>query len=456
MNIRLIIFSGIVSAVTMFASDEISHGIGGNPSVCEERAPESNESKIWSFDDCIDWALENNTDLRRNLLSQLQADQNTAEAKDAWLPTVGFSTVQGFVNYLKPQEGISANGYNSSYGINANWTVWEGNVRKYRLESSRLLRAQQILAGEDLVRNLRLSILQSYLNILYARESVAIAKKTLEVSDSQLQRARRLEESGRTSKVEVSQIESQNASDRYSLVQAEGNLATAVTALKNVLALGLDYDLNIADITLDGKDVNLPLPSKEETFRNAVAWLPGIKSNDLSKEIYDNDIKIAKAGRMPTISLSGGVGTGYNSGGRNWTYQMGRGFNENASLLLSVPIYDGNATKRAVAKARIASLEYEIDRQELLDDLSQTIDNLYVESENSRSRYESGLKQLEAAEMTAELVDRQFDLGLVNPLELLTAHNDLLNARLAVLQSKFMAILSDKTIMYYATANVSL
>lgn len=256
--------------------------------------------------------------------------------------------------------------------------------------------------------------------------------------------------------MEVSQIESQNASDRYSLVQAEGNLATAVTALKNVLALGLDYDLNIADITLDGKDVNLPLPSKEETFRNAVAWLPGIKSNDLSKEIYDNDIKIAKAGRMPTISLSGGVGTGYNSGGRNWTYQMGRGFNENASLLLSVPIYDGNATKRAVAKARIASLEYEIDRQELLDDLSQTIDNLYVESENSRSRYESGLKQLEAAEMTAELVDRQFDLGLVNPLELLTAHNDLVNARLAVLQSKFMAILSDKTIMYYATANVSL
>lgn len=456
MNIRLIIFSGIVSAVTMFASDEISHGIGGNPSVCEERAPESNESKIWSFDDCIDWALENNTDLRRNLLSQLQADQNTAEAKDAWLPTVGFSTVQGFVNYPKPQEGISANGYNSSYGINANWTVWEGNVRKYRLESSRLLRAQQILAGEDLVRNLRLSILQSYLNILYARESVTIAKKTLEVSDSQLQRARRLEESGRTSKVEVSQIESQNATDRYGLVQAEGNLATAVTALKNVLALGLDYDLNIADITLDGKDVNLPLPSKEETFRNAVAWLPGIKSNDLSKEIYDNDIKIAKAGRMPTISLSGGVGTGYNSGGRNWTYQMGRGFNENASLLLSVPIYDGNATKRAVAKARIASLEYEIDRQELLDDLSQTIDNLYVESENSRSRYESGLKQLEAAEMTAELVDRQFDLGLVNPLELLTAHNDLLNARLAVLQSKFMAILSDKTIMYYATANVSL
>ena len=143
MNIRLIIFSGIVSAVTMFASDEISHGIGGNPSVCEERAPESNESKIWSFDDCIDWALEINTDLRRNLLSQLQADQNTAEAKDAWLPTVGFSTVQGFVNYPKPQEGISANGYNSSYGINANWTVWEGNVRKYRLESSRLLRVEK-------------------------------------------------------------------------------------------------------------------------------------------------------------------------------------------------------------------------------------------------------------------------------------------------------------------------
>ena len=63
---------------------------------------------------------------------------------------------------------------------------------------------------------------------------------------------------------------------------------------------------------------------------------------------------------------------------------------------------------------------------------------------------------MEATELTAQLVDRQFELGYVNPLDLLTAHNNLFNARLELLQSKFMAILSNKTITFYATQEVAI
>lgn len=416
----------------------------------------SSMPSVWTFDDCVEWAVANNTDIRRSLLAVLQAEENVGEAKDAWLPTVGFSTSHGFTNYPKPDEGRDGNLYNSSYGINANWIVWEGNVRKYRLESSRLLLAQQRLSGDEVLRNLKLTILQSYLNVLYAREAVEIAASTLQVSESQLQRAYRLEESGRTSHVEVSQIESQAAQDRYSLVQARGNLAQAKASLKNILALGLDYDLELADIIFSESDVTALLPSKEATYTAACGWLPDLKSNEINKDIYANDIKIAKASRMPTVSLTGNLGTGYTSGGSSWMRQMGRGFNENIGVSLSVPVFDGNASKRAEAKARLASLEYDITRRELLEDLSNTIENLYIESNNARARYASGLKQLESAERTSELVDRQFELGLVNPLELLSAHNDLLNARLELLQSKFMAVLSNKTIYYYATSNVTL
>ena len=118
--------------------------------------------------------------------------------------------------------------------------------------------------------------------------------------------------------------------------------------------------------------------------------------------------------------------------------------------------FRGNATRRAVAKARLNALEYDINRSDLLDDLSQTLENLYIEAANAKAKYVSGQKQLEATQLTSTLVDRQFELGLVNPLELLTAHNNLLNARLELLQSKFMAILSNKTINFYATQNVEL
>ncbi len=410
----------------------------------------------WSFEDCLDYAVKNSTEVRKALLSILQADEDIGSAKDAWLPQVGFSTNHSFTNYPVSSEGRTSNAYGSSYGVNASWTVWEGNIRKYRLQSAKVLREQQLLAGEDVVKELTLGILQAYLNIMYAKETVEIASQTLEISTSQTARAKRLMESGRTSKVEFAQIESQMAQDQYNLVQAESSLASAKLSLKKILTLGLDYDLEIADPKLSDEDILSLLPAKERTFELAMQWLPGIKSNELSKEIYANDIKIAKAGNLPNLSLQGGVGTGYTSGGKSWGWQMGRGLNENIGLTLSVPIYDGNSTKRAVAKANLASLEYDLNRQQLIDDLSQTIESLYIDATNAKAKYLSGLKQLEATQLTANLVNRQFELGLVNPLELLTAHNNLLNARLELLQNKFMAILSNKTINYYATSGVTL
>ncbi|MDE5880986.1 MAG: TolC family protein [Muribaculaceae bacterium] len=419
-------------------------------------AKKENMPDKWTFSDCMEYAIANSTEVRRALLSILQADENVGSAKDAWLPTVGFSTNQNFTNYPVSTEGRTSNVYGSSYNVNAAWTVWEGNVRKYRLESAKLQRRQQQLAGDDAVKDITLGVLSAYLNIMYAQETVAIAKQTLEVSTSQTNRARRLMESGRTSKVDYAQIESQMAQDQYNLVQAESNLSTAKMNMKKILNLGLDYDLEISEPTLADSEISALLPAKQETYNLAAAWLPGIKSNEISKDVYANDIKIAKAGNLPNIALQGGVGTGYTSGGNNWGWQMGHGLNENVGVSVSVPIYDGNSTRRAVAKAKLAALDYDITREELLNNLSQTIENLYIDADNAKAKYASGTKQLEATQMTADLVNRQFELGLVNPLELLTAHNNLLNARLELLQSKFMAILSNKTISYYATSNVTL
>lgn len=414
------------------------------------------QGAIWTFDRCVARAVESSTDIRRNILSTLEADESIGSAKDAWLPSVGFSTSHNFANYPSRQEGAKNNLYNSSYGINAAWTVWEGNVRKYRLQSAKLLRQQQDLTGEELIKNIKLNILQAYLDILYAKEAVEIAEKTLEVSSTQTARARRLMESGRTSKVDFAQIESQHAQDKYNVEQSKANLASAKMNLKKLLMLGLNDSIETADVSFPDTEVLMPLPSRQTVYNFAASWLPGIKSNELSKDVYDNDIRIAKAGYMPSITLQGGVGTGYNSGGDGWGSQMRHGFNENVGVTLSIPIYDGNSTRRAVAKARLAAMDYDITRDALHEELSRTIENLYIEAGNAKAKYNAGIARLEATELTARLVDRQFELGLVNPLELLTAHNNLLNARLEQLQNKYMAILANKTINYYATTEVSL
>lgn len=421
------------------------------------KQPAMQMPEVWNFSDCVNWAIANNNDIRRTMLSILEAEENIGQAKDAYLPNIGFSTNHNFSNYPAPQQGESVNSYNSSYNISASWTIWEGNIRKYRLESSKLLKQQQLLNGKDVVKNLELGILQAYLNIMYSAEAVKIAKQTLEVSKAQAERAKRLLETGKTSKVDYMQIESQKSQDEYNLVQAQTSYASSKVTMKNILNLGLDYNLNIVEISFPDSAVNAPLPSKDHVFEVAAEWLPQFKNNEINKAIFDNDIKIAKAGNYPTLSLSGGIGSGYNSGGiSGWGTQMKNFFNENIGINLSVPIYDGNSTRRAISIAKLNALEYDLNKEALYNELSQTIENLYIDTDNARAKYISGITQLEATSLTAELVDRQFELGLVNPLDLLTAHNNLLNARLQLLQSKYMAILSNKTILYYISQQIYL
>ena len=233
----------------------------------------------WTFEECLNWALANNTDLQRTKLNILLARQDVLSAKDEWLPTVKFTTDQNFVNYPTVESGRKANTYGSSYGIGAEWMVWEGNMRKYRTESAKLVELQRALAGEDVVKNLKIGILQAYLNIMYAQEAVKIAEQTLAISTAQTERIVRLAESGRSSQVDYAQIESQRALDTYSLTQARTAYRTSVMALKRILILGLSDTLSVAPVYFTEEEVLAPLPDMAEVFDQASLWLPQLRSN---------------------------------------------------------------------------------------------------------------------------------------------------------------------------------
>lgn len=61
-----------------------------------------------------------------------------------------------------------------------------------------------------------------------------------------------------------------------------------------------------------------------------------------------------------------------------------------------------------------------------------------------------------SAELTDELTNERFRLGYIDPVELLTSHSALIQARHSLLQAKYMAILGQKMIEYYRTATITL
>lgn len=401
----------------------------------------------WSYRECVDYAYSNNISLKKQLLTQQSGIINTEAANAEWLPTLNFATTHGYTNYAK--EG--SNSYTGTYGLNASWNVWDGGRRSSNIDLNKVQNRIDSYSVEAVRNNLETTILKYYLNILYNREAVTIAESALELSKAQLDRANELMNVGKLSRVDYSQFESQYLSDNSSLVTARGQLQSSLTDLKQMLQLSLDTRFELDDFIPSDDIINVEsLPDMLDVYDTALNWLPEIINGQLKSQLQDYNIKIARSGYMPTISLNAGIGTGTNSSDPSkWGEQMGNKLNEQVSVTLSVPIIDQKSASTKTRLAQIDKLNADLDYRQLQIDLSKTIESLFVDANNYIAQYNSGKMQVQSAALTEELTTDKFNLGLVNTVELLTAHTNLLSARMQLLQSKYLAILSIKMINFY-------
>ena len=145
-------------------------------------------AQTWSYSDCVDYARTHNITLQKALLSEQTANINLDEAEGQWEPTLDFATTHAFTNY--PWGEGTKNGYNSSYGLNAGWTVWNGGARESTIKRNRLQTEISRLATGNQVRSLKTDLLQVYINILYARDAIRISEEAATLSGAQAERAR--------------------------------------------------------------------------------------------------------------------------------------------------------------------------------------------------------------------------------------------------------------------------
>ena len=420
-------------------------------------ASDNTQPELWDFQQCLDYASSHNIQLQQSQLTVESGKYDLEAAKAKWFPTLDFATSHGYTNYPSPADGAKSNSYAGSYGLNAQWTLFDGGSRSNSIKRQQLQTESNNLTVEQLQNYLSTEILSCYLQVLYAKESIDIANQTVEVSKTQKERAEQLMKSGRLSRVDYAQLESQYQSDVYNVVSAQTNYDSKIMSLKKILELDIESDIALATPNLDDNLVLSELPDKIEVFHTALAWLPEMKSSELQQQINDTDIKIARSGYYPTISLSGSVGASNASGtGYSFGDQLKNSLHEQIGVTLSVPIFNQKTTKTAVAKAKVDRLNADLNLESTKNDISQTIESIYLEAQNAQAKYISGKEKLKSAELTDELTNEQFRLGLVNPLELLTSHNNLLNARLELLQSKYLAILNIKLLNFYNNQGITL
>lgn len=414
----------------------------------------SGTARTWAYSDCVEYAREHNISLQKSRLTEESSEYSLEEAKAQWQPTLDFATSHSVTNY--PWGEGTKNSYNSSYGLNAGWTVWNGGQRENNIKQSKLRTEINRLTTGDMMRTLETDLLQVYINILYAKEAIGIYEEAAKVSHAQSERARQLMEAGKMSKVDYAQLNAQYEQDNYALVNAQSTYDTRRMELKQLLELGIDAEISLADVEWTAAQVLAELPPITESYRMALDTDLRIKALEIEKSSSDLDIAIAKAGYMPKISLNAGVGTGYYAPGNSFGTSMKQGWNESLGLTLSIPILDNKKTKTAVAKARVAQLDAQLDINQRQTDIAQLVENWYIDTRSAQSRYAAAETQLESAQLSDELTNERFNLGYVNTVELMTAHNSYIEAQHTLLQAKYMAMLGQKMVEFYRNATVTL
>ena len=424
--------------------------------------------KQWTLQECLDYAMANNITLQQNRISSQQRNAEVEAGKAALWPSLSFSTNHN-VSYRPFSESTinltngsmsttsSETNYTGNYGINANWSVWNGGRNRYNIQASEMNKQLADLQTEETANSIQEQIAQLYIQILYVTEAVKVDSEMVKLSTLQRDRGLEMLKVGSMAKVDVAQLEAQVTQDKYSLVNMQSQLANYKLQLKQLLEILGPTEFEIAIPALTDQQVLTLIPDRQAVYQQALETRPEIQSSKLNIDAAKLEIKNAKAAALPTLSMSANMASNHASGiNTHFDRQMKKNWSNSLSLSLSVPIFDQKQTKTNVTKAKLASRNSELQLQDTEKKLYSNIENFWLQATTSQQQFIAAKSNVENMTQSYELVSEQFRLGLKNIVELTTGKNNLLSAKQQMLQSKYMALFNMAMLRFYSGEKIKL
>lgn len=424
-------------------------------------------ARQWSLKDCIDYALANNIQLQKAKVQQLSALEDIKQSQSALLPSLSLSTSQNVSYNPCPEQGsamIAGNKvqadvkkvyYNGSYSLSGNWTVWNGGQNTNTVKLNKLAAEQARLDSAVTANNVLEQIAQLYVQILYSDEAISVTKESLKTSQANEERGKTMVSVGKMSKADLAQLTAQRAEDEYSIVEAESNLRNYKRQLKQLLQIADNEEFDVVIPSTTDEMALKDVPALNDVYAASLTQRPEIQNAKLGIESSDLSVKIAKAGKMPTVSLNAGLSTSTTSMSQNgWGNQMKNNFTVGGGVSVSIPLFDNRKTKTSVNKAMLQKESYLLDLQDKQTTLYSTVENYWLQAVNNQNKFKAARVSTESAQASYELLSEQFNQGLKNIVELMTGKTNLLQAQQNELQSKYLAILNLNMLDFYRTGEI--
>ena len=416
----------------------------------------------WSLQDCIDYALEHNITLRQNRISVEQKEIALDNAQARRLPGLSAGSSQNFSfgrGLTADNTYANTNTTSTSFSLGTDIPIFQGFDITNGIKMSRLDLEAATVDLERARDDIRVAVAQAFIQILYNKEISRVAQNQLAVDSLQTVRVEALRMTGRASEAEVAAQRASSAQTRLSAVQAQNNLKLSLLELSQLLELESPegFDIQAPDESSLGLTL---LMDPDEIYADAVGVKPVIRSEEIRLKSAEIAIERAKGGFLPSISLSGGLGTNYYTSKnmpkvQSFGEQIKNNFSQYIGLSLNVPIFSRFQNRNQLRNARLSYDTQQLQLENAKKSLYKEIQQAYYNAVAAQAKYASSNEAAASAEQSFSLTREKYENGKANILEYNEARNRYLEAESNLLQARYECLYQSRLLDFYRGRGLS-
>ena len=416
----------------------------------------------WTLDRCIDYALENNIQIRQSDIAAQTRDVDLNTARSNRLPGVSASASQSWSfgrSLTIDNTYANTNTASTSFSIGADMTLFAGGRVSGNIHNAQLGLEAAKADLERIKDDVRVQVAQAFIQIVYNRSILDVARNQVTIDSMQVERLDALAAIGKASSAEVASQRATLAQSQLSVTQAQNNLSMSILTLTQLLELPSPEGFDVIQPDADAIEFSIP-DSPEQIYAQALEIKPAIKSEEIRLQQASNSIDIAKGGYYPTLSLSSGAGTGYytssNRTSDNFGSQMKNNFGPHVGLNLSIPIFSRNNNRNSVRSAQLNMMNQEMQLDNVKKQLYKEIQQAYYNTVSSKSRYESSQEVQTSAQESFELMQAKYEGGKASITEFNESKNRLVTAQADVIKYRYEYLFNTALLEFYRNSSFEL
>lgn len=442
--------------------------------------------KLWSLDECLHYALENNLSLKQNRLNIKQAEINFQEAKFARYPSLNGSVNNSynFGRSIDPltNANVQRNSANLRFGLSSGVVLFNGFQIHNSIQQQRQLVYASLFDEQVAKNDIGMNIANAYLQVLFAKELVSINTELLASTDLQLGRAEKYFEAGRVAESAVLDMKAQRANDNLSLVNAQNQELMARVTLFQLLELSPDSnDVLIPQVDFIPDAGIFNSGQLLSLYQNKA---PELRAAEVRMEASNYGWKVAKGAYSPRLTLGADIGTLFSDQAVSPTYgqpmyyqqyydingnpiiqvplanvtgtettpfgdQWNNNFGQTVALSLTIPIFNNYSTKAGVKRAEIGYQNAMLNKQITDLNITRDVTQAFNEYLAAKARYEATKVSFEAQEKSLEFAQKRFDALLLSDVEYRLVRNSWVSANSNLIQAKYELMFRYKIIEFY-------